>query len=527
MEERLLPIGIQDFEKLRKDGYVYVDKTEFVYKLAHTKCPYFLSRPRRFGKSLLISTLEAYFLGKKELFKGLAIEKLEKDWFEYPVLKFDFNGQNYSEPEALNRIIDFHISKWEQLYDCAGSSQSLELRFATVIETASKKTGRGVVVLVDEYDKPLLETMTLDSKMIENNRAIFKGLFGQLKRMDAYIQFVLFTGVTKFSKVSIFSDLNHLDDITLNREYGEICGITQEELEKQFKPEIKSLAEYYKMSYDSCLSELKRMYDGYHFCINCPDIYNPFSLLHAFSEKKFGSYWFESGTPTFLIEKLNSVNFDARKFVDTVKISESDLSNYRPESPDPVPLFYQSGYLTIKSWNERQLSYKVGFPNDEVKYGFLKSLAPTYLKVQDKPAPFNIDILDDAVEEGDTDGIRNWFTALFALLPYPASGDLDAITEQSFQNVIYISLLVLGKYCRTEVHSAKGRADCVVETPDYVYIFEFKRDVSAADALQQIEEQGYANPYAADKRKVIKIGVNFSSDERNIVEWEINHKNKS
>ena len=520
MEERLLPIGIQDFEKLRKDGYVYVDKTEFVYKLAHTKCPYFLSRPRRFGKSLLISTLEAYFLGKKELFKGLAIEKLEKDWFEYPVLKFDFNGQNYSEPEALNRIIDFHISKWEQLYDCAGSSQSLELRFATIIEAASKKTGRRVVVLVDEYDKSLLETMTLDSKMIEKNRAIFKGLFGQLKSMDAYIQFVLFTGVTKFSKVSIFSDLNQLNDITLDRNYGTICGITQNELESNFKPEIRALENQYNMTHDECLTELKRMYDGYHFCMDCPDIYNPFSLINAFSKKDFGSYWFESGTPTFLIEKLNAVNFDAKEFVDTVKRSETDLSDYRPENPDPVPLFYQSGYITIKDWNLRQRSYKLGFPNAEVQYGFLNALAPTYLKVQDKSSNFNIDILDDAVEEGDTDGIRNWFTALFALLPYPASGDLDSVTEQSFQNVIYISLLVLGKYCRTEVHSAKGRADCVVETPDYVYVFEFKRDGSAADALQQIEEQGYAKPYAADKRKLFRIGVNFSSKERNIVEWE-------
>ena len=520
MEERLLPIGIQDFEKLRKDRYVYVDKTEFVYNLAHTKCPYFLSRPRRFGKSLLISTLEAYFLGKKELFEGLAIEKLEKDWFEYPVLKFDFNGQNYAEPEALNRVIDFHLSKWETIYDCAGSIQSLELRFATIIETACKKTGRRVVVLVDEYDKSLLETMTLDSKMIEKNRAIFKGLFGQLNSMDAYIQFVLFTGVTKFSKVSIFSDLNQLIDITLDRAYGSICGITQEELESNFNPEIKALESHYNMTHDECLAELKRMYDGYHFCMECPDIYNPFSLINAFYKKDFGSYWFASGTPTFLIEKLNAVNFDARKFIDTVKVSEADLSDYRPENPDPVPLFYQSGYLTIKDWNLRQRSYKLGFPNAEVQYGFLNALAPTYLKVQDKPAPFNIDILDDAVEEGDADGIRDWFTALFALLPYPASGDLDSITEQSFQNVIYISLLVLGKYCRTEVHSTKGRADCIVETPDYVYIFEFKRDGCAADALKQIEEQGYAKPYATDKRKMIKVGVNFSSSERNIVEWE-------
>ena len=272
---------------------------------------------------------------------------------------------------------------------------------------------------------------------------------------------------------------------------------------------------------EECLAELKRMYDGYHFCMNCPDIYNPFSLLNAFSENKLGSYWFASGTPTFLIKKLTDINFNPRNFIDTIKISEKNISDYRPDNPDPIPLFYQSGYLTIKDWNKKQLSYKLGFPNDEVKYGFLDSLAPTYLKVENKPAPFNIDLLDDAVEEGDTDGIRDWFTALFALLPYPTSGDLDSITEQSFQNVIYITLIVLGKYCRTEVHSAKGRADCIVETDDYVYIFEFKRDASAKEALAQIEVKNYAVPYSADKRKLFKIGVNFSTEERNITEWEV------
>ena len=281
------------------------------------------------------------------------------------------------------------------------------------------------------------------------------------------------------------------------------------------------MAEENDFTKEECLTELKRMYDGYHFCMNCPDIYNPFSLLNAFSENKLGSYWFASGTPTFLIDKLNAINFDPRFFIETVKISEKNISDYRPDNPDPIPLFYQSGYLTIKDWNKKQLSYKLGFPNDEVKYGFLDSLAPTYLKVENKPAPFNIDLLDDAVEEGDTDGIRDWFTALFALLPYPTSGDLDSITEQSFQNVIYITLIVLGKYCRTEVHSAKGRADCIVETDDYVYIFEFKRDSSAREALTQIDDQGYALPYTTDKRKLFKIGVNFSSTEKNINEWEV------
>ena len=521
MVERLLPIGIQDFEDLRKRGCVYIDKTAMIYKLTHEGKPYFLSRPRRFGKSLLISTLEAYFLGKKDLFKGLAIEKLEKDWFEYPVLKFSLASGEYTQENGLRDSLSKALFDFENKYLIENEFDSLPIRFANDLQLIHKKTGRAVVVLVDEYDNPLLKNLVGNQNQSEENRILYKGFFSVLKDQDAHLQFVLFTGVTKFSKVSIFSDLNQLNDISLNEEFASICGITQNELEENFVVEIESMATRYGFTKEDCLNQLKRMYDGYHFCMNSPDVYNPFSLLNAFYEKSLGSYWFSSGTPTFLVNKLNEVNFDIRSFENFVKIEEDELKDYGPENPNPVPLLYQSGYLTIKDWNFRQRSYKLGFPNDEVKYGFLKSLAPTYLKVQDKPAPFNIDILDDAVEEGDTDGICNWFTALFALLPYPASGDLEAITEQSFQNVIYISLLVIGKYCRTEVHSAKGRADCVVETPVYIYIFEFKRDGSAADALKQIEEQGYAKPYAADKRKVIKVGVNFSSGERNIVEWEV------
>ena len=526
METRNLPIGIQDFEKLRKNGFVYIDKTRFVYKLAQSKCPYFLSRPRRFGKSLFLSTLEAYFLGKKDLFKGLAIEKLEEQndnpWQVYPVLKFSLAAGDFTKPDGLNDSLKYALKSFEEKYQIE-TDQSLRLpeRFKKDLINATEKNGQPVVVLVDEYDNPLLKNIGENEEQEKENRALYKGFFAVLKDCDAYLRFAFFTGVTKFSKVSIFSDLNQLKDITLDWNYDSICGITQKELEENFVPEIESMAERHRFSKEKCLEELKRMYDGYHFCMNCPDIYNPFSLLNAFAENKFGSFWFGTGTPTFLIKKLDAINFDARRFIDTVKISESEITDYRPENPDPIPLLYQSGYLTIKTWNERQLSYRLGFPNDEVKYGFLKALAPTYLKVQDKPAPFNIDLLDDAVEEGDTDGMCSWFKALFALLPYPAGGDLDGMTEQSFQNVIYISLIVLGKYCRTEVHSSKGRADCIVETPDYVYVFEFKRDVSAKEALKQIEEQGYAAPYAADRRRLFKIGVNFSTQERNIVEWEI------
>ena len=396
---RNLPIGIQDFEKLRTSNFLYVDKTEFVYKLARLKCPYFLSRPRRFGKSLFLSTLEAYFLGKKDLFKGLAIEKYEVEnpqpWAEYPVMKFSLASGEFTKEEGLKNALVFALKQFENKYGLSEKSDyTLPERFKDDLISASQKIGRGVVVLVDEYDNPLLKNISLNKEQEEANRALYKGFFAVLKDCDAYLRFVFFTGVTKFSKVSIFSDLNQLKDISLDRNFDAICGITQEELEANFVPEIEAMAADNDFSKEECLAQLKRMYDGYHFCMDCPDIYNPFSLLNAFAKKSFGSFWFATGTPTFLINKLNDINFDPRRFDELIKIEESEISDYRPENPDPVPLLYQSGYLTIRNWNRKQRSYKLGFPNDEVKYGFLKFLAPSYLKVEDKPAPFNIDLLE-------------------------------------------------------------------------------------------------------------------------------------
>ena len=522
---QLLPLGVQDFSILREGDYLYVDKTSLIYELTHTQRAVFLSRPRRFGKSLLLSTIRYYFLGRKDLFSGLAIEQLEEQskepWAEYPVMYFSLASGEFMEKDGLAKKLRTSLNDFEEKYELPHDEVTLAIRFAKALENANKKTGRKVVVLVDEYDNPLLKNMTVNPQQEEANRNLYKAFFATLKDCDEYLRFYMFTGVTKFSKISIFSDLNQLTDISLISKYNSICGISQSELEGTFAPYVKKLAESCCFSESETLAELKRMYDGYHFSGEGEGMYNPFSLLHCFNECKFGNYWFESGTPTFLINKLNASKFDIRQFTDEVKVSESEIKDYRPENADPVPLFYQSGYLTIKSWNRKQNSYKLTFPNAEVKYGFLNSLAPSYLHVEDKPAPFNIDLLDDAVEEGDTDGMRKWFTALFALLPYPTGADTEAITEQNFQNVIFMALTMMGKYARTEVHSAKGRADCILETDDYVYVFEFKRDVSAAEALKQIEEQGYAAPYSADKRKLFKIGVNFSSTERNITEWEV------
>ena len=525
MEIRKLPIGIQDFEKLRKENFIYVDKTKFVYELAQSGLPYFLSRPRRFGKSLFLSTIEAYFLGKKDLFKGLYIydkeEASENPWQVYPVLKFSLASGDFLSENGLHERLNNSLADFEEKYELPYNNESLVIRFIHALHNAREKTGRQVVVLVDEYDNPLLKNIVENEEQEKANRNLYKSFFATLKDQDAYLKFVFFTGVTKFSKVSIFSDLNHLNDITLDNQYDSICGITQNELEENFEPEIIKMAESNGMSKNECLAELKKMYDGYHFTPHGEDIYNPFSLINAFEKKDFGSYWFETGTPTFLIKKLSEINFDPRKFDDNIKIDETDIKNYRPENNNPTPLLYQSGYLTIKSWNPKQRSFKLGFPNQEVKFGFMKSLAPSLLKIDDDPERFNISLLDDFIEEGDTDGMRDWFTSLFAVLPYPAGADAEAVTEQNFQNVIYITLLMLGKYARTEVHSAKGRADCIIEADDFIYVFEFKRDVSAKDALAQIEEMGYAKPYTADKRKLFKIGVNFSSKERNIVEWEV------
>lgn len=301
-------------------------------------------------------------------------------------MKFSLASGEFTKENGLRVRLESSLLDFEEKYKIEKESDELTVRFANDLKCAFQKTGRGVVVLVDEYDNPLLKNINVNKEQEEANRALYKGFFAVLKDCDAYLRFVFFTGVTKFSKVSIFSDLNQLKDISLDRNYDAICGITQEELEENFVPEIEAMAAENDFTKEECLAELKRMYDGYHFCMNCPDIYNPFSLLNAFSENKLGSYWFASGTPTFLINKLSAINFDPRFFIETVKISEKNISDYRPDNPDPIPLFYQSGYLTIKDWNKKQLSYKLGFPNDEVKYVFLDSLAPTYLKVENKPA---------------------------------------------------------------------------------------------------------------------------------------------
>ena len=517
--DRKLPIGIQDFESIRQEKYLYIDKTEYIYNLVNEGKPYFLSRPRRFGKSLFLSTLRAYFEGKKELFEGLRIAELEKDdaWQEYPVFYIDFNKNNFKADSALEQVLDAHLREWESIYGNEEEKAPLAIRFQYLIKKAAETTGKNVVVLVDEYDKPLLEGA--DNEMIEHNKAVFKGFFSTLKSYDRYLQFVFITGVTKFSKVSIFSDLNQLRDISLSAEYAHICGISEAEIRESFMPEVENMAEANNISVDECFGSLRKMYDGYHFHYNSDGVYNPFSLLNALQEKEFGMYWFATGTPTFLVDKLKESGFDAKQFTaDDFYEKETSLTDYRIDNEDPVPLFYQTGYLTIKDFDKEFRSYALGYPNEEVKYGFLKSLAPYYLCAEKESRPLDVRNFVRDIRKGDTDSLRDRFTALFARLPYPSD---EKIVEQNFQNVVYIVFMLMGQFVNAEIQSSRGRADCIVETDDYVYVFEFKRDSTADEALKQIEEKGYARPYAADKRKLLKIGVNFDSKERTVDDWKV------
>ena len=518
MNLRKLPIGIQSFEILRKDNYLYVDKTEFIYKLATEGRQYFLSRPRRFGKSLLLSTMRAYFEGKKELFQGLKIADLEKDWIKYPVFYFDFNGKKYNSSSSLKEVLNSHLEAWEALYGDEKKERSLEERFRYLLEVAHKKTGLGVVVLVDEYDKSLLES---EGEALEESRKLFKGFFGNLKSCDEHLQFTFITGVTKFSKVSIFSDLNQLNDISLDKNFATICGITQKEMEETFKPEIQELAEEVSLSYEDCLAELKRMYDGYHFHPKGDGLYNPFSLINALFKKEFGNYWFASGTPTFLLKKLKQNNFDAREFsTDELSATQLTLQDYRDDNPNPIPLFYQTGYLTIKSYDAEYQEYHLGYPNDEVRYSFLDCLVPYFTQSTKDSSSLCVSQFCKDVKKGEIESFMSRFQSLFASLPYSTKTD-DTVIEQNFQNVIYIVFVLMGQFVGVEQHYSQGRVDCVVQTDNFIYLFEFKRDKSADEALAQIEEKNYAAPFASDNRKIFKIGVNFDSKEKNIVEWKV------
>ena len=511
--EKLYPVGIQNFESLRRDGYFYVDKTARIYELARTGRYYFLSRPRRFGKSLLISTMEAYFQGKKELFGGLAMEGLEKDWKQYPVLHLDLNARKYDSEESLDRELDKHLEQWEKLYGSDYSDRAPEERFYHIIRMAYEQTGERVVILVDEYDKPMLQTIN-NPELQDKYRNTLKPFYGVMKSMDGYIKFALLTGVTKFGKVSVFSDLNNLEDISRNPYYADICGISEEELLKNFSEDIQELASANGQTFDQACERLRTDYDGYHFCHGGIGIYNPFSLLNTFKSRQYGSYWFETGTPTYLVELLKKHKYDLYRMAHE-KTTSDVLDSIDASSTNPIPVIYQSGYLTIKGYIPEPRIYELGFPNREVEEGFLKFLLPYYTPLQETESGFAIwDFISD-VKSGDIDGFMERLQSFLADCPYEMAKDV----ELHYQNVLFIVFRLSGLYTKVEYHTSRGRIDLVLQTDSYVYVMEFKLDGSAEQAIQQIEEKQYTLPFAKESRKVYTIGVNFSSETRNIDKW--------
>ena len=529
---RKIPIGIQSFEKMRSDKYLYVDKTRYIFNLACTSSPYFLSRPRRFGKSLFLSTLKAYFLGQKELFKGLYLEKAEEKraeiekteaWIEYPVLYMDFNVGRYDLEGALAESLDYFLRKQEKIYELKNEGDSFGKRFQSLIETAYNKTGRQVVILVDEYDKPLLQTMGVNEALNEEFRNTLKAFYSVIKTCDQYIRFAFLTGVTKFSKVSIFSDLNNLQDISMLNDYAEICGLTQAEIEKTFKPEIERLAKNTKNSYDKMLEELKKRYDGYKFSVLGESVYNPFSILNTFNSGELKNYWFATGTPTFLVNYLKDAYYNIPDLDGKVELNETGIELYRADAKNPLPILFQSGYLTIKEYIEEVNMYRLGFPNDEVRYGFLENLFPSYSSLRPDETGVSIWKFVEDIRAGNVDSFMERMQAIIAGVPYDnLPKDKLKLREQNYQTAVYLIYKLMGQFIETEIHCAKGRADCIVHTKDSIYIFEFKlmSAGSADDAIAQIKEKGYAAQFKAEDKKIILIGSSFDEEERTIGEWK-------
>lgn len=513
---RKLPIGIQSFEKVREGEYVYVDKTDLLYQLVQSGNPYFLSRPRRFGKSLFLSTLDAYFQGKKQLFEGLAIEKLERDWKVYPVLHLDLNAEKYESPESLYAILSRNLRQYEDIYGVDERDVTIADRFSSLIARAYEQTGMPVVVLIDEYDKPLLQSMQNESLMREYRNTL-KSFYGVLKSSDNSLKFIFLTGVTKFAHVSVFSDLNQLVDISLSPEYATICGITLEELNLFFEPELNSLSRKNNLTHQETVSRMARKYDGYHFQEGTSGVFNPFSVLNCFRACRFDNYWFQTGTPTFLVELLKDSDYDLRLLLDGVEMRASAFSEYRMEANNPIPLIYQSGYLTIKGYDKEFEIYKLAFPNEEVKYGFIDFITPFYTAVTEDESGFYIGKFVRELRAGDVDAFMNRLKAFFADFPY----ELNEKTERHYQVVFYLVFKLMGQFCDAEVRSARGRADAVVKTGDYIYVFEFKLNGSTEEAIKQIDDKGYLIPYTVDGCQLVKVGASFSSDDRNIAGWEV------
>ena len=510
------PVGVQTFEKIRKDNYLYVDKTKYIVDFRKKQMSYiFLNRPRRFGKSLFASTLQAYFEGRKELFEGLAVADYEKEWVKHPVLHFDMSGAKHYDAEMLKHYLDLQLIPYEELYGKNENEKYPNERLDGIVKRAYKQTGEKVVVIIDEYDAPLLDVVH-EKDNLKKLRLIMQNFYSPLKKLDPYLEFTFITGITKFSQLSIFSELNNLDNISMLDQYSAICGISMTELTTAMKPDVEGLGRALGLTYDECLEKLRKHYDGYHFSKKSEDVFNPFSLIRAMNSQDIASYWFGSGTPSYLIKSLQKYHVNVLD-IEKKSCDVEDFDVSPEQMTSALPLLYQSGYLTIKKYNPLLHRYSLGYPNQEVKNGMLKSLAPNYL------SPVSVDnssLVGDFLEKLYEDDLEGAMVRLKAYLA-SISNRLSNKNERDFQTVFYLIFNLMGAIMKVEEDSAIGRADAVVHMPEAIYVFELKYDGSAEDALKQIDEKGYLIPYSADGKRLYKIGVNYDSNLRTIGEWVI------
>ena len=519
MTRKLYPIGIQTFSEIRTNDNLYIDKTAYIYRMANSDGKYFfLSRPRRFGKSLLVSTLLSYFGGRKELFKGLAIDNLENEWAEYPVLHFDLSGGKHQEEDQLNRYLDFILKDNERRFGVECDAVDANVRLANLIASVYKKTGKQVVVLIDEYDAPLLDVVHQDERL-ESLRHLMRNFYSPLKQCEPMLRFVFLTGITKFSQFSIFSELNNITNISMDEAYAGICGITKEELLTQMSDDIDRLAEKLSITREVAIQQLKDNYDGYHFTYPSPDIFNPYSLLNCFSKEKIGAYWFGSGTPTFLIEMMRKFGTTPMDIGESEMADVSDFDAPTETMESIVPLLYQSGYVTIKDYDEDTNLYELGIPNKEIRIGLFKSLLPNYLTRSSQRGKVAIAQMSVLIKNGDIDGALELFRTFLATVPYCENTKY----EGHFQQLMYVVFALLTDYrILVEQRTSKGRTDITLETQDSIYIMELKFGNTADEALAQINANHYADAFAMSNKKTIKVGIGFDvKDERNITDWKV------
>ena len=514
--QRLYPIGIQTFSKIREGNYLYIDKTEYVYRMTHSASSYmFLSRPRRFGKSLLTSTLHSYFSDRKEQFHGLAMEKLEKEWTEYPVLHFDMSTAKHADSEQLLQELNLKLYGYEQIYGRLEEEVNPNQRLMGLIKRAYEQTGKKVVVLIDEYDAPLLDVVH-ERENLDVLRNIMRNFYSPLKACDPYLRYVFLTGITKFSQLSIFSELNNIKNISMDEPYAAICGISEDEIRLQMKDDLGGLAKKLEITPEEALMKLKENYDGYHFTSPSPDIYNPFSLLNAFADGKFGSYWFGSGTPTYLVKMLDKFG------VKPSEIGRRQLKSSVFDAPtetmtDAVPLLYQSGYITIKDYNKMLDLYTLDIPNKEVRLGLMESLLPYYVNNKTPEATTMVAYLFYDIQNGDMDAALHRLQEFLSTIPYCDNTRF----EGHYQQVFYIIFSLLGYYVDVEVRTPRGRVDIVLRTKTTLYVMELKLDKSAGEAMEQIDLKNYPERFALCGLPVVKVAVSFDSERCTIGDWEI------